>query len=354
MVTGVGLLVVELFPSFPLTLYPQVHKVPLVLIAVVVSRLQCTCFQLVPPANVVTGVGLLVVELFPSPPLFPEPQTHKVPSVLIAVTCLSPQLTCFQSVPPANVVTGVDLSPVVTPFPSLPLSPRPQVHKVPSVLIAAVKLLPQLTCFQLVPPANVVSGVDLLPVAIVTTALPSAPLTTYPQIHRVPSVLIAAVCTSPALTCFQLVPPANVVFGMDLLPVVNPFPSFPNPGDPQVHRVPSVLIAAANAVPPETCFQLVPPANVVTGVDTLVVWLFPSCPEVPVPQVHKVPSVLIAAVNKSPPSTCFQLVPPANVVTGVDLDVGSLVPNGAPNELFPQIHNSSPTYWSINQYSVTK
>ena len=45
-----------------------------------------------------------------------------------------------------------------------------------------------------------------------------------------------------------------------------------------------------------TCFQLVPPANVVTGVDILVVVLSPSCPLLLYPQVHKVPSVLIATV----------------------------------------------------------
>ena len=37
----------------------------------------------------------------------------------------------------------------------------------------------------------------------------------------------AAVIDPAPLTCFQLVPPANVVTGVDILPIVTPFPSFP-------------------------------------------------------------------------------------------------------------------------------
>ena len=91
-----------------------------------------------PPANVVTGVLVIPEKLaFPSRPKVPIPQVHKVPSVLIAAAWSLPQLTCFQLFPPANVVTGVLIVPVVTPFPSLPLDPAPQIHKVPSVLTAA-------------------------------------------------------------------------------------------------------------------------------------------------------------------------------------------------------------------------
>ncbi len=46
-----------------------------------------TYFQLVPPINVVIGVGIeiaLLLKVFPSDPLTAEPQIHKVPSVLIA------------------------------------------------------------------------------------------------------------------------------------------------------------------------------------------------------------------------------------------------------------------------------
>ncbi len=49
-----------------------------------------------------------------------------------------PALACFQLVPPTKVVIGVDILPVAIAFPSLPLAPVPQVHKVPSVLTAAV------------------------------------------------------------------------------------------------------------------------------------------------------------------------------------------------------------------------
>ena len=80
----------------------------------------------------------LVVPLFPSLATAPLPQIHRVPSVFIAVANPYPQSTCFQLVPPANVVTGVDIVPVVAPFPSRPAPPEPQVHRVPSVLIAAV------------------------------------------------------------------------------------------------------------------------------------------------------------------------------------------------------------------------
>jgi hypothetical protein len=96
-----------------------------------------TCFQLVPPANVVTGVFLWVVVLSPSCPLALRPQLHKVPSVLIANICPYPLVTCFQLVPPANVVTGVFLW-VVVLSPICPLKLAPQVHRVPSILIADV------------------------------------------------------------------------------------------------------------------------------------------------------------------------------------------------------------------------
>ena len=76
---------------------------------------------MVPPANVVIGVDLSDCCAFPSTPKIPEPQTQRVPSVLIAAVLEIPELTCFQLVPPANVVTGVLIEPVVAPFPSLPL-----------------------------------------------------------------------------------------------------------------------------------------------------------------------------------------------------------------------------------------
>ena len=64
----------------------------------------------------------------------------------------------------------------------------------------------------------------------------------------------------------------------------------------------SALMPAVTAIvlnfPDSTCFQLVPPAKVVTGVILLVVSLVPSCPAPPLlPQIHKVPSVLIADVG---------------------------------------------------------
>ena len=81
-----------------------------------------------------------------------------------------------------------------------------------------------------------------------------------------------------------------------LLFVAAKLPSCPEVPRPQVQRVPSVLIAAVYSEPQATCFQLVPPENVVTGVLLFVVAKLPSCPKVPPPQVHKDPSVLIAAV----------------------------------------------------------
>ena len=56
------------------------------------------------------------------------------------------------------------------------------------------------------------------------------------------------------------------------------------------------VTAATCPLTPETCFQLVPPANVVTGVDLSVVLLIPRFPSPLYPQLHKVPSVLIATV----------------------------------------------------------
>ena len=131
-----------------------------------------------------TGVLTIpVVTEFPSAPLLALPQVHKVPSVLIAAICMLPTLTCFQLFPPKNVVTGVDTL-VVTAFPSLPSDPLPQVHKVPSVLIATVKRYPALNCFQFIPPENVVIGVNIL---ILNVESPSCPLLPLPQTHNPPS-----------------------------------------------------------------------------------------------------------------------------------------------------------------------
>ena len=141
-----------------------------------------------------------------------------------------------------------------------------------------------------------VIGVDL---SIDVALFPNLPLLLYPQVHKVPSVLTAAVCPLPQETCFQSVPPANVVIGVETLSPKDTtrFPNFPPDGSPQVHKVPSVLIATLNVFEQQTCFQLVPPANVVTGVDIDVdVIAFPIFPEIGLPQIHKVPSVLIAAV----------------------------------------------------------
>ena len=127
-----------LFPNLPSVLGPHPHKVPSVLTAVQCTLPTSTCFQLVPPANVVTGVRLWVVVLFPNLPKVLYPQDHKVPSVFTAAVWVARTLTCFQLVPPANVVTGVDLL-IKSLVPILPLlSAAPQDHKVPSVLIAAV------------------------------------------------------------------------------------------------------------------------------------------------------------------------------------------------------------------------
>ena len=71
------------------------------------------------------------------------------------------------------------------------------------------------------------------------------------------------------------------------------------PGTPPVpKRDQGVSKSAPTQSPPPalTCFQVVPPANVVTGVDLSVVLLMPNCPRELVPQTHKVPSDLIAAV----------------------------------------------------------
>jgi len=62
----------------------------------------------------------------------------------------------------------------------------------------------------------------------------------------------------------------------------------------------SAVILALLLVPPETCFQLVPPANVVTGVNLLVDdVLFPISPEPLLPQTHKFPCLKGSAGTKT-------------------------------------------------------
>ena len=148
---------------------------------------QETCFQFVPPANVVTGVDLLVVALIPSCTRALFPHTHKVPSVLIAAQWLYPVLTCFQSVPPTNVVTGVDAF-VVLLVPNCAVALFPQIHRVPSVFIAAVFPLRELICFQFAPPVSVVTGVDLLIISLV----PSWALAFDPQVNKFPFLKTSA------------------------------------------------------------------------------------------------------------------------------------------------------------------
>jgi hypothetical protein len=80
---------------------------------------------------------------------------------LVAAEWLPPELTLRQLVPPETVWTGLDLS-MVELSPSRPEPPFPQSQRVPSVLIAAEWLAPKLTLRQLVPPETVWTGLDLV------------------------------------------------------------------------------------------------------------------------------------------------------------------------------------------------
>jgi hypothetical protein len=71
----------------------------------------------------------------------------------------------------------------------------------------------------------------------------------YPQVHREPSVFIAAVWT-PAEVRHQLVLLVISMFGFELLVMVL-FPSWPDPFSPQVQSVPFVFIAAVFVGPAE-------------------------------------------------------------------------------------------------------
>jgi hypothetical protein len=152
---------------------------------------------------------------------------------LIAAELLERKLTLRQSVPPETVWTGLDLDILLLP-PSRPFSPSPQSQRVPSVLIAAEWLLPELTLRQLVPPETVWTGLDLS----MTALLPSRPLAPPPHNQRVPSVLIAAEWQVPKLTLRQLVPPETVWTGLDLDILLLP-PSLPKLPRPQSQRPPS-------------------------------------------------------------------------------------------------------------------
>ena len=95
-----------------------------------------------------------------------------MPSVLTAAEVVNATATCFHVVPPATVVTGLDLLTVV-PSPTAPVALYPQVHSVPLDLIPAATvaftwLLSQFEILtQSVNPPITVTGLDL------STAVPS-------------------------------------------------------------------------------------------------------------------------------------------------------------------------------------
>ena len=159
-----------------------------------------------------------------------------------------------------------------------------------------------------------------------------------PHIHRVPSVLVATRVQPDVQTLFQLVPPAIVCTGEDTVTKLF-LPSCPLKLQPHTHRVPSVLIAAvaASKPPTDTLCQLVPPLTVCVGLERDIALLVPSEPAKFVPHNHRVPSVLTAAIILDPMSTLRQLVPPLIVCTGLERLILAFVPK-TPLLSGPQAH----------------
>ena len=127
---------------------------------------------------------------------------------------------------------------------------------------------------------------------------------------------------------------ANTNTGLDLATTV-PSPNGPLVLSPQVHKLPSVRIPAVNEVPALTVVhELVPTC---TGLDRLVAVPSPICPELFRPHPHKLPSVRIPVVYEFPALTVVhELVP---ICTGLTIFNVVPVPN-CPAALSPQAHRA--------------
>ena len=104
-------------------------------------------------------------------------------------------------------------------------------------------------------------------------------------------------------------------------------PNCPTKFQPQVHKVPSVFIAAVEFVPHATLLQVVPPEKVCTGELLFTTVLSPSCPWKLLPHNHKVPSVFIAAAWFADNDITLQLLPADKVCTGEFVLIILLLPS---------------------------
>ena len=214
----------------------------------------------------------------------------EVPRV-VAPTAPSHATTFCHSPTPPWTVAGLDLD-VVVPSPNCPVPFAPQVQIEPSIFTATICVVDVAISFQLVPPPATVPGLDLDTVEPV----PSCPELPNPQVHNVPSILTAAVVLPPQETFSHVVPPPATVPGLDLS-MFDPSPSAPKDQvEPQVHKVPSLLIAADMPYPAETLIQSLPPPATVPGLDLFVVVPVPKTPDEPCPQVYSSPLDVTARV----------------------------------------------------------
>ena len=113
----------------------------------------------------------------------------------------SPALKVFSNPPiainlhlrlPLIIVLGLDLLTVLL-VPNCPLKFRPHEYKVFWLSMAKIDPLPAAIFLQAVPPAIVVCGLERERVELV----PSCPLELAPHVHKVPSDLVALLCSAP-------------------------------------------------------------------------------------------------------------------------------------------------------------
>jgi hypothetical protein len=103
------------------------------------------------------------------------------------------------------------------------------------------------------------------------------------------------VCKPDVATATQRLLPETTV-GAVLFPGV-PFPSWPEPPEPQPYKVPSALSAKLLLLDgPANTFAHDVEVPIRTGVACGVVVPFPTSPEVLAPHAHSVPSLLIPSV----------------------------------------------------------
>ena len=188
------------------------------------------------------GTSLFSRSISPSWPCAPQPQVYTSPSTDTAVVCLPPAATmtillpweCAESM---RVDTSLQTS---SPCPRRPKTPEPKVHVPSSAPNTAVRKLSHATVMPLMPPNEAIYSTVGTSMSWVLPCQ-SSPSTPLPHVYTVPSCIAAAVCSHPAATITaRLTPSACMPSRAGSSSCLQlPYPSCPSLPSPHAHTVPS-------------------------------------------------------------------------------------------------------------------